>query len=447
MRILERKLKSTVNADQEKSLYDIHSNEHRDTFEIISAIWNNFYHRILSSKEIKPSFKEPLNCQPNQNFLLKFQRCLNICMEIWKIVNKHFKSLISNLISGLSKNPTARKQPENAWKFLLDCSNKVELLMKASDAQIAMASKCSSVLLKIISDVIDNFDFSPEKLSNIRNWLCRISKKNISGEKETTALLLQLFLKLENKEFSSCMIIKHLLNDYNSYILNRNAEADIQNGIETIQEFKILNEQNSAFYHNFLLKELESSIEQIKWALSLKNYFHQSKLISLICTNFEAIIMSFDFAIQSTRNISTVNLTFEKTALLLELLTQFFEANLTDKFSHVEIQMLKRLSQIVDTNLLNDFESKLNRINEILLASNQNVESLNLTTIMTYKKLLTQLLNNLGLLEDRICLFYQKHKNNDTIKEFKPHRSCINLSFETKINMPISQNQFNIKLH
>lgn len=43
MRILERKLKSTVNADQEKSLYDIHSNEHRDTFEIISAIWKWVY--------------------------------------------------------------------------------------------------------------------------------------------------------------------------------------------------------------------------------------------------------------------------------------------------------------------------------------------------------------------------------------------------------------------
>ena len=40
-----------------------------------------------------------------------------------------------------------------------------------------------------------------------------------------TLNLLQLFVKLANKEFSSCVIIKHLLFDYHNYILNGNSEV------------------------------------------------------------------------------------------------------------------------------------------------------------------------------------------------------------------------------
>ena len=40
-----------------------------------------------------------------------------------------------------------------------------------------------------------------------------------------TLTLLQLFVKLANKEFSSCVMIKHLLFDYHNYILNGNIEV------------------------------------------------------------------------------------------------------------------------------------------------------------------------------------------------------------------------------
>ena len=73
------------------------------------------------------------------------------------------------------------------------------------------------------------------------------------------------------------------------------------------------------------MDQLELSINQIKWAIRMNGYFNQSKLMKLICTNLDSLIMSFDFIVKSTSSLTTVNLAFEKTGAFFELLVHFFE--------------------------------------------------------------------------------------------------------------------------
>jgi len=67
------------------------------------------------------------------------------------------------------------------------------------------------------------------------------------------------------------------------------------------------------------MKQLQISIDQIKWAIDLNNYFDHSKLAYHVDYNLKCIISSLDSVIKSVANIKTVNLS-------LNILKKFYES-------------------------------------------------------------------------------------------------------------------------
>lgn len=84
--------------------------------------------QLGNAKLDKLEFKPVLPTKLNHNYLIKFQRCLNICMDIWKIVHKDYNKSLIHLISDEGKVFYAHEHGEVVWKFLLDCSVSLNLI-------------------------------------------------------------------------------------------------------------------------------------------------------------------------------------------------------------------------------------------------------------------------------------------------------------------------------
>jgi hypothetical protein len=139
------------------------------------------------------------------------------------------------------------------------------------------------------------------------------------------------------------------------------------------------------------MNQLQISIDQIKWAIDLNNYFHHTKLANLVYTNLESIIVSVDLVIKSATNITTVNLSLNILHKFYEFIIYFFQSVcynfiflyiillslyyfifFKNFISQIDNNFIKDLTEIIYTKLQTDIETKLNRINDTLVDNEQN---------------------------------------------------------------------------